>query len=250
MTRQSARIISKIGALAIIIGYFLPVYFSYNGFGIAEFISAFGLFSSGVKIYAYLIWIVFIAACINIILLFLLASGKEINFSIDWLLISISIICGLIIWNKLKGLGEAQRQTNLLLGQFGLNNRANDAIPIGRILIIIGWIFNILFLIIASFLQDQVNRIIHKKDLSKKDALICNICKKTFSSGYKSCPYCSSNNIEPNPDAPDENKETPLQNIQFLRPINSDSMKKCEKCGEKVREDIFKCPKCKGESFI
>jgi len=89
-----------------------------------------------------------------------------------------------------------------------------------------------------------------KADSSRQDALICKSCNKIFSAGYSSCPYCSSKNIESNPNSTNENVE--IQN-QFIPPIRSTSnevTKRCKKCGEKVNDDIFKCPKCKGEPFI
>jgi RNA polymerase subunit RPABC4/transcription elongation factor Spt4 len=87
-----------------------------------------------------------------------------------------------------------------------------------------------------------------KKDNAIKDALICKSCQKTFSTGYTYCPYCSSTNIEVNSNVIIENSE--IKDIPIVRTIVSVELKKCRNCGEKVNEDIFKCPKCKGESFI
>jgi hypothetical protein len=69
-----------------------------------------------------------------------------------------------------------------------------------------------------------------KKDASIQDALICKSCQKTFSSGYTSCPHCSSKDIETNPNATVENSE--IQDIPFVNrhlQLNSKNVKNVAK---------------------
>ena len=71
-----------------------------------------------------------------------------------------------------------------------------------------------------------------KKDSSKPNALKCNSCQKTFSSGYGSCPYCSSKNISTN-----ENY------VSHPQKINYGDTWTCKKCNE---ENPVTASACKG----
>jgi len=89
-----------------------------------------------------------------------------------------------------------------------------------------------------------------KKDVSNPNALKCNSCQKVFSSGYVSCPHCGSKNIEINNSIIEENtKEVEPVFTPIVKKV-TENTKKCKRCGEKVDEDIFKCPKCRGDTFI
>lgn len=80
------------------------------------------------------------------------------------------------------------------------------------------------------------------EDEPVQDAFRCNSCQGTFSPGYVTCPRCNSSDIEA------IKKPVPVE-IPELKMPPSEVTKKCKRCGEKVSEDIFVCPKCKWEAF-
>jgi hypothetical protein len=70
-----------------------------------------------------------------------------------------------------------------------------------------------------------------------RNALKCNNCNKTFSSGYTSCPYCASKDIE---------YITQVQNQNYV-PINNPVIGDtwvCKKCGEDNRSASSSCKGC------
>jgi RNA polymerase subunit RPABC4/transcription elongation factor Spt4 len=86
------------------------------------------------------------------------------------------------------------------------------------------------------------NYSINKESKINKRCCQCGI----IYSGSLICPKCNSSLFE-------ETKQnvSESQTIEIIAKNNSDvEKKKCKKCGEKVEEDIFKCPRCKGDEFI
>jgi len=74
------RIMSKIGLLFVIIGFFLPISCNLNGFQIAKAVETFG----GPNIISISLYSVFIFSIVGLILLFLLLAKKKFSISNDW----------------------------------------------------------------------------------------------------------------------------------------------------------------------
>lgn len=62
--------------------------------------------------------------------------------------------------------------------------------------------------------------------------------------------YLKGKKIEINQTVSNENLEMHAKELPKLNINTSETIKKCKRCGEKVEENIFKCPKCNGETFI
>ena len=85
-----------------------------------------------------------------------------------------------------------------------------------------------------------------KKTIKNKK---CRQCETIFSE-HSICPKCGSSFWEETNTKIENTVNTEIiANIKTFDDSNI-TYKKCKKCGEKVQEDIFKCPKCKYEAFI
>ena len=119
---------SKISLLLVCTGFFMPVSCDMNGADLSKMFNVMD---------ALLIWLVLIAAVLSI--LFSL-SHKDImekeSVAIDWVLLGVSIISGLIL----------------------IVERANQKyfdLQIGAYIIITGWILSFIFLLCATFSEDS-----------------------------------------------------------------------------------------------
>jgi hypothetical protein len=102
---MSFRILSRIGFLLVIIGFFMPVACEMNGFQIANY-----MFQSGEGTLAgILIWVLFLAALAGLILGIALLMNKQPPMKFDWLALGVSVVSGLIIY--FKYLSEIQLQS-------------------------------------------------------------------------------------------------------------------------------------------
>jgi FtsH-binding integral membrane protein len=135
------KIISKVGILLVVLGFFMPVACDQNGFEMAENITkmerAFAAGSSnGVGIALYL---VFIASLISGLLIIPLLMNKKLHIGIDWSCLILSIGCGIYAYSKLKDL--------IAMGQ---------KLQIGGWFILIGWIVAFVSLGIASLKKEKI----------------------------------------------------------------------------------------------
>ena len=122
MNRRQLQIIAKIGLLLVVIGFFMPITCSLNGFEIAGEISDLGE-NDGVVI---LLYILFGSALVGGILLFL----NRHSLGIDWTIFIVCVGSGLIAYSSVSEMaGKLQG---------------------GGYLIIIGWIVAGISLIVAS----------------------------------------------------------------------------------------------------
>jgi len=78
--KRKLRIISKIGLLFVVIGFFLPMSCNLNGFQIARTFETFG----GPNILSISLYSIFIFACIGLILLAALLMKKKFSIGYDW----------------------------------------------------------------------------------------------------------------------------------------------------------------------
>jgi len=84
------RVISKIGLLLVVIGFFMPVACSMNGFQIAELSMNSGQPMAGVFLY-----LLFISALLGAIVGIPLFMGKKIPAVVDWVLLLACIASGI-----------------------------------------------------------------------------------------------------------------------------------------------------------
>jgi len=93
MNKTNLRILSKLGLLLVVIGFFMPISCNLNGFQIAQAESeVFGLNFISVSLYS-----VFIFSCIGLLLLFvLLLSQRKYSIAYDWINLIIIIFSFLI----------------------------------------------------------------------------------------------------------------------------------------------------------
>jgi RNA polymerase subunit RPABC4/transcription elongation factor Spt4 len=141
-----------------------------------------GASSSRNGMYAFLAYMVLIAACLGIILLILILTGKEFELVWDWAVTLGSIGSGLIFWatmissiNRLSG----------SLGRFGV--RISVKLQSGGIMIVIGWIISFVFMI-AAWISDDTNYSSNRSAVFPERA--CGRCGKVIPGGYSSCPNC------------------------------------------------------------
>jgi len=98
MNKQGLRILSKIGLLVIIFGFFMPIANNLNGFEIAKVIESIGE-TSLVSVSLYFL---FIIASIGFLSIILLLKNIKYSISIDWIINILLIILFVILFVQLK----------------------------------------------------------------------------------------------------------------------------------------------------
>jgi len=83
MDKISMRIISKVGLLLVVIGFFMPITCNMNGFKLAENSSNYG----GSAILTIGLYGIFVFSCMGCVLLLLLLMKKAISYKLDWVAI-------------------------------------------------------------------------------------------------------------------------------------------------------------------
>ena len=117
---------SKFSLLLVCLGFFMPVSCDMNGVDLARMFNS--MDSTG---HAILIWLVLISAVISILIsLFHKDKVEEESIALDWLCLSSSVSGGLF------SLGRMDRE------YFNLQ--------VGAYIIIVGWIFSLTFLMLAT----------------------------------------------------------------------------------------------------
>ena len=90
---MNLRTIGKIGFLLVIIGFFMPVACEMNGFELAN-----TFFENEQVFVGILMYLVFISAIAGIAIGVLLLIKKTIKSSVDWIIIGVCIVSGLIVY--------------------------------------------------------------------------------------------------------------------------------------------------------
>jgi len=93
---MSLRFIAKIGLLLVVIGFFMPVACNQNGFEIAKFLVKNNKAFEGILLYVLLI-----SAIIGVLIGVSLLMNKGFAGNIDWLVIIVCIVSGLIVYFRL-----------------------------------------------------------------------------------------------------------------------------------------------------
>ena len=154
MISNCARIISKIGLIAIVVGFFLPVFYSLDAFQLSTMFALASEIKTYFIIFSILIWVTFIVAFLGIILLVFNIMGKFFNFGYDCFVTFIPTLFIIILFCTLFNVNSAFYELQSLLLQFGFNNSNFNEMWKGGITIIIGLYINFIFFIIAAFLYD------------------------------------------------------------------------------------------------
>ena len=104
------RTIGKIGFLLVVIGFFMPVACDMNGFQIANTLMEGDQVFSGLLMYL-LILSAFAGAVIGVLLLL----KKPVKATVDWIIIAVCIVSGMIVYfTQLEGL-ELQNGAYVIL---------------------------------------------------------------------------------------------------------------------------------------
>jgi len=195
ISSKITRILSKIGLLLVAIGFFMPIVSKTNVFAAMSNLSELsrGAKEWGINLnfssYIFLVYLIFIASIIGVILLFLLKSGKSISIGLDWATVVLSTGSFLIILLRLNS------ELDSLMGSIGRSSDVSGNVlkyiqkyvQVGGYFIIIGLISSFVFLLIASFLKDSNNSNNSESNFSLNSFL------KNFleNNGTKKCPFCA-----------------------------------------------------------
>jgi len=189
MSRITARILSKLGLLLVVVGFFMPVVSKTNVF---EAMSKLSELSRGAKewginlnigSYIFLVYLIFIAAVFGVILLYLLKQGKSISFKLDWASVLITngsfLIILFLLNNELASLMDffdSDESDSIL-------KYIKEYVQVGGYFIITGLLSSIVFLLIASFMKDSNNSSTSESKISLSSNININDTKK--------CPFCA-----------------------------------------------------------
>ena len=99
MNKTTLRILSKIGLLLVIIGFFMPVACNQNGFELAKMAASGPRGASGLTIAFYAL---FAFACLGAILLFVIASKKNVPMGWDWFATLGAIVSAVIVYVQMS----------------------------------------------------------------------------------------------------------------------------------------------------
>ena len=144
--------------------------------------------------YIFLVYLIFIASVVGVILSILLKSGKSISFGLDWATVSITTGSFLIILFRLNS------ELDSLMRYVGGRSRnvsgsivkyIQEYVQVGGYLIFIGLISSLAFLVIASFMSDSDSSSSRRRYSSNNKGnypLTPNISARIM----KKCPFCAN----------------------------------------------------------
>jgi hypothetical protein len=152
LKKRKLRIISKIGLLFVVIGFFMPISCNLNGFQIARAVETFG----GPNILSISLYSIFIFSCIGLILLCVLLMKKKFSIGYDWAdLIIIITAFSVFMYGQIKSSDDP------FLGIF-------SRLQSGAYIIFIGLAGSLFYLIAATGKSKKAkNRDVHGTTQSK-----------------------------------------------------------------------------------
>jgi hypothetical protein len=136
---KTAKIISKVAFLLVVMGFFMPVACDQNGFELAENVAKTGRMFSGVSGIAIAIYVLFVSALLGGLLLIPLLMKKEVPIAFDWIIFIVSSISGIYVFARMKESFQGYGQ--MTQGQ---------TLQIGGWFIIIGLIVSLIAIIVGS----------------------------------------------------------------------------------------------------
>jgi len=149
MEKVNFRIISKVGFLLALFGFFMPFMFNQNGLQVAGYLSDF-LGNNSVTNSLYLL---FFFSCIGGLLFFLLIMKKNFSTILDWIVIFITVISMIIIFSEISKILKPVSDADSFFGFSGSGRIVGDAISeyieVGAYVVIIG----VIVALIAQFIS-------------------------------------------------------------------------------------------------
>ena len=124
--KMSFRTFGKIGLLLVVIGFFMPIACDQNGFEIAK-----ALNKGDNTLSAILMYVMFAAAAVGVLVGVLLLLRSKVKVSVDWICVIACIGSGLALYLP------------------RLNDRIKPELQAGAYLILAGWIIALAALIIS-----------------------------------------------------------------------------------------------------
>ena len=117
MDKISMRIISKVGLLLVVIGFFMPITCNMNGFKLVENSSNYG----GSAILTMGLYGIFVFSCMGCVLLLLLLMKKAISYKLDWVAIIGVAASVIVVFAKIdNSIGRTKYQSGAYLIIAGL----------------------------------------------------------------------------------------------------------------------------------
>ena len=141
MDRSRLRVLSKVGLLLVIFGFFMPISCNMNGFQMARVLGTFGA-----NLMSFFLYAIFVFSCLGILLPILyIKMNKSVNIKNDWIYVAaVSIsFCLFTIFHS----------RDIRDSMFGFAFRFQS----GAYLIFFGLVFSIICLIIASIGESRDN---------------------------------------------------------------------------------------------
>jgi len=173
MNIKTLRILSKTGLLMVMIGFFMPVACNLNGFEMARYAST---FDSGINLLTVSLYGIFIFSCLGVILLLLIAFGKQFSIKWDWVASIGTVIFAIIAFTNLNG---------------GKDNWSGNIFQSGAYFILIGIIASICFLFMCN------NKSIPIKNTSSSAQTVvlkafCSQCGNKITPEHLYCSKCGA----------------------------------------------------------
>jgi hypothetical protein len=197
MSKKIALILSKVGLLLVAIGFFMPFASKTNVFGLMNDLSrAASWIRMDVGSYSFIVYLIFIASIVGVIMLCLSLAGKSMKLFYDWLPVIIANGSFLILLIRLANLANGLSRS-FGTSSSGIKGLISDNLQIGAYCIIIGLISSVIFVIVASFISENLNRS-NKSEITKK----CPFCANDIKKEAIICQYCGKDVPVPVADVP------------------------------------------------
>jgi len=137
MSRNIFRIISKLGLILVIIGFFMPVSCNISGFDFINTIffkpdAPMHSFIDNPYLTAFLLTVMVISSFIGVLILLSLIRNKNIHVIYDWIVVFTTIFCGIIVLQQLNKFFDRNFQY-------------------GGYIIIIGWIISFFGMVLTFY---------------------------------------------------------------------------------------------------